>query len=105
MFTISLSSIFWIAKNATLAERKRALTSKSSPQDSVDFTIQSMQTYLKRLVQGEAAIGEQVENRRKQLELAEKLEAEGDYSLGDTEEEILSNIEYEDEGDEDDALN
>lgn len=75
------------------------------PQDSVDFTIQSMQTYLKRLVQGEAAIGEQVESRRKQLELAEKLESEGDYSLGDTEEEILSNIEYEDEGDEDDALN
>ena len=80
------------------------------PQDSVDFTMQSMQNYLKRLVQGEASIGDQVEDRRKQLEVAERLEASGDYSLGDSEEEILANITYEDkdEGDsydDDDALN
>ena len=79
------------------------------PQDSVDFTMSSMQNYLRRLVQGEAAIGDQVEDRRKQLELAEKLEATGDYSLSDSEEEILNNIVYEDseEGGEfdDDALN
>lgn len=72
--------------------------------------MQSMQNYLKRLVQGEASIGDQVEDRRKQLEVAERLEASGDYSLGDSEEEILTNITYEDkeEGefyDDDDALN
>ena len=72
--------------------------------------MQSMQTYLKRLVQGEASIGDQVEDRRKQLEVAERLEAAGDYNLADTEEEIMANITYEDadEGgdfDDDDALN
>lgn len=82
----------------------------TEPQDSVDFTMKSIQNYLKRLIQGEAAIGDQVEDRRKQLELAAKLESEGQYTMSDTEEEVMANIEYEgaeemfDDDDDDDAL-
>ena len=77
------------------------------PQDSVDFTMKCMQDHLKRLVQNESSIGDQVENRRKQLELAERLERNNEIS-DNHEEEVLNSVEYEDhweEDDDDDALN
>lgn len=82
----------------------------TEPQDSVDFTIRNIQKYLQRLVINEGSIGDQVENRRKQLELANKLEEEYDYS-SDEEEEAESEISYEgaaeleEDFDDDDALN
>lgn len=82
----------------------------TEPQDSVDFTIRNIQKYLQRLVINEGPIGDQVENRRKQLELANKLEEEYDYS-SDEEEEAESEISYEgaaeleEDFDDDDALN
>ena len=66
-----------------------------------------MQDHLKRLVQNESSIGDQVENRRKQLELAERLERNNEIS-DNHEEEVLNSVEYEDhweEDDDDDALN
>lgn len=80
----------------------------TEPQDSVDFTIKNIQKYLQRLVMNEGAIGDQVENRRKQLELANKMEEDFDYN--ETSEEV--EIEYEGAAeleeafdDDDDALN
>lgn len=79
----------------------------TEPQDSVDFTIRNIQKYLQRLVLNEGSIGDQVENRRKQLELANKMEEE--YVYDDSSEEV--EIEYEgaaeleDDFDDDDALN
>ena len=64
----------------------------TEPQDSVDFTIKNIQKYLQRLVAGEGSLGDQVENRRKQLELANRLE--DDFSDYDLEEED-GEIEYE----------
>lgn len=79
----------------------------TEPQDSVDFTIKNIQKYLQRLVMNEGSIGDQVENRRKQLELANRMEEEYEYN------EIEENVEIEYEGaaeleemlDDDDALN
>lgn len=83
----------------------------TEPQDSVDFTIQNIQKYLQRLVTNEGSIGDQVENRRKQLELAAKLEDHYDYT-SDEEENAEADIEYEGAAeledlfdDDDDALN
>ena len=79
----------------------------TEPQDSVDFTIKNIQKFLQRLVMSEGAIGDQVENRRRQLELANKMEEE--YEYDDSSEEI--EIEYEGAAeleemfDDDDALN
>ena len=79
----------------------------TEPQDSVDFTIKNIQKYLQRLVMNEGAIGDQVENRRKQLELANKMEEEYEY---DDSSEVVE-IEYEGAAeleemfDDDDALN
>ena len=84
------------------------------PQDSVDFTIKQIQQYLVRLVQGESNLSDQVESRRKQLKLANKLEETGEEPAMDAleEEEAMSSIEYEGEdtlqselGDDDDCLN
>lgn len=63
----------------------------TEPQDSVDFTIKNIQKYLQRLVAGEGALGDQVENRRKQLELANRLEEEYDVPIDDDD----AIIEYE----------
>lgn len=67
-----------------------------------------MQDHLKRLVQNESSIGDQVENRRKQLELAERLERDEEIS-SNHEEELMREVEYEDSwgenDDDDDALN
>lgn len=63
----------------------------TEPQDSVDFTIKNIQKYLQRLVMNEGTIGDQVENRKKQLELANRMEEE--YIYDDSSESI--EIEYE----------
>lgn len=66
------------------------------PQDSVDFCMENIQNYLKRLVMNEGNFSEQVEDRRERYNLTERLEnienEKGDFD--DT-----SNIEYEDEND------
>jgi len=63
---------------------------------------------LRRLVQNESSIPDQVDNRRKQLELAEKLEQTGEIS-SNHEEEVMESIVYEDnwrdDEDDEDALN
>lgn len=67
-----------------------------------------LQDFLKRLVQNESSIGDQVDDRKKQLELAAKLENEGLMVQQVEEEEAINQIEYEDEinlEDDDDALN
>ncbi len=78
----------------------------TEPQDSVDFTIKNIQKYLQRLVAGEGAIADQVENRRKQLELANRLEEDYDTPLEDEDVEVEYEgaAELEDELD-DGALN
>lgn len=75
------------------------------PQDSVDFTMKQVQLYLKRLVDGETSLGDQVEDRKHQLELAERLD-NADSSLAvdtiDEEAKAAREIVYEDT---DDLLN
>lgn len=44
------------------------------PQDSIDFLMQNTQNYLKRLVINEGNFAEQVENKREQYNLTERLE-------------------------------
>ena len=81
----------------------------TEPQDSVDFTIKNIQKYLQRLVLNESSIGDQVEDRKKQLELAKRLEEESIYDLeqADAAEEVEYEgaEELENEFDDDDALN
>lgn len=80
-----------------LEKRGKKLKFKTEPQDSVDFTLKQTQEFLRRLVQNEASIGDQVDDRKKQLELAEKLEASGSFEQIDTEEDAMRSIAYEDE--------
>lgn len=81
----------------------------TEPQDSVDFTMKNIQKYLQRLVLNESSIGDQVEDRKKQLELAKRLEEDSIYDLeqADAAEEVEYEgaEELEDEFDDDDALN
>ena len=79
----------------------------TEPQDSVDFTIKNIQKYLQRLVMNEGAIGDQVENRRKQLELANRMEEEYVYddSMEDVEIEYEGAAQLEEMFNDDDALN
>ena len=79
----------------------------TEPQDSVDFTIKNIQKYLQRLVMNDSSIGDQVENRRKQLELANKMEEEFVYddSMEDVEIEYEGAAELEEMFNDDDALN
>ena len=67
----------------------------TEPQDSVDFTMKSVQNFLTRLVKNEGNIGDQVENRKKQLELAAKLEEEAGMFNPDEVDESEIDIEYE----------
>lgn len=69
------------------------------PQDSADFTIKQIQQYMRRLIQGEGNLADQVESRRKQLELANQLEEDDSSSETIDEVEVMSSIEYE--GDDD----
>ena len=69
--------------------------------------IKNIQKYLQRLVMNEGAIGDQVENRRKQLELANRMEEEYVYedSMEDVEIEYEGAAQLEEMFDDDDALN
>lgn len=86
------------------------------PQDSVDFTMKQIQTFLVRLVKNEGNLPDQVASREKQLELANRLEEDNDGSAAvDSaidEQAILDSIQYEDNeeldndiGVDDDCLN
>lgn len=46
----------------------------TEPQDSIDFMMQNIQNYLKRLVVNEGNFAEQVENKREHYNLTERLE-------------------------------
>lgn len=54
---------------------------------------------MRRLIQGEGNLADQVESRRKQLELANQLEEDDSSSETIDEVEVMSSIEYE--GDDD----
>ena len=86
------------------------------PQDSVDFTMKQIQTFLVRLVKNEGNLPDQVASREKQLELANRLEEDNDGSAATDstidEQAILDSIQYEDDeeldndiGVDDDCLN
>ena len=64
------------------------------PQDSVDFCMQNIQNYLKRLVVNEGNFAEQVEDKREHYNLTERLEAieNEDVSFDET-----ADVQYEDE--------
>lgn len=67
----------------------------TEPQDSVDFTMKSVQNFLTRLVKNEGNLADQVEDRKKQLELAAKLEAEAGIVNPDDYDEAEQEVEYE----------
>ena len=64
------------------------------PQDSVDFCMKNIQTYLQRLVTNEGNLNEQVEDKRRVFNTTQKIE-EMDEDLDKVAEEEV--IEYEDE--------
>ena len=63
-------------------------------QDSVDFCMQNIQNYLKRLVMNEGNFAEQVESKREQYNLTERLENIENESVDFDE---TADIEYEGE--------
>ena len=66
----------------------------SEPQDDVDFCMQNIQNYLKRLVVNEGNFAEQVEDRRERYNLTERLETIENEAVEFDE---TADIEYEDE--------
>lgn len=64
------------------------------PQDSVDFCMQNIQNYLKRLVVNEGNFSEQVEDKREHYNLTERLEEIENEAVNFDE---TADIEYEDE--------
>ena len=66
----------------------------SEPKDDVDFCMQNIQNYLKRLVINEGNFAEQVEDRRERYNLTERLENIENEAVEFDE---TANIEYEDE--------
>lgn len=66
----------------------------SEPQDSIDFLMKNVQTYLQRLVVNEGSFADQVEEKRKAFNTAEKIEELEDDDNFETE---VEQIEYEDE--------
>lgn len=64
------------------------------PKDSIDFLMENNQAYLRRLVQNEGNFADQVEDKRAQYNLAERLEGEDEDYQYEAEEEEL---EYENE--------
>lgn len=65
------------------------------PKDSVDFTMKQLQMYTSRLIQNDGTIAQQVEDRRRQIEIANRLEETGELEDRNREEEIMNEIEYE----------
>lgn len=68
----------------------------SEPKDDVDFCMQNIQNYLKRLVVNEGNFAEQVEDRRERYNLTERLETIENEAVEFDE---TADIEYEDEKD------
>ena len=68
----------------------------SEPKDDVDFCMQNIQNYLKRLVVNEGNFAEQVEDRRERYNLTERLETIENEAVEFDE---TADIEYEDESD------
>lgn len=66
----------------------------TEPQDSIDFLMKNIQTYLQRLVSNEGTFADQVEEKRKAFNTAEKIEELEDDMHFEIDEET---IEYEDE--------
>ena len=64
------------------------------PQDSIDFMMQNIQNYLKRLVINEGNFAEQVEDKRERYNMTERLETIENERV---EFDDTANIEYEDE--------
>ena len=64
------------------------------PQDSVDFCMQNIQNYLKRLVINEGNFAEQVEDKREHYNLTERLESIENEEVNYDE---TADVEYEDE--------
>lgn len=68
----------------------------SEPKDDVDFCMQNIQNYLKRLVVNEGNFAEQVEDRRERYNITERLETIENEAVEFDE---TADIEYEDESD------
>lgn len=66
----------------------------TEPQDSIDFLMKNIQTYLQRLVSNEGSFADQVEEKRKAFNTAERIEELEDDDNFETE---VEQIEYEDE--------
>ena len=66
----------------------------TEPQDSIDFMMQNIQNYLKRLVINEGNFAEQVEDRRARYNMTERLE---EIENEKVEFDETANIEYEEE--------
>lgn len=69
----------------------------SEPQDSVDFMMENIQNYLKRLVINEGNFAEQVEDKRERYNMTERLEEIENEAVEFDE---TADIEYEDDLDE-----
>ena len=72
------------------------------PQDSIDFMMENIQNYLKRLVINEGNFAEQVEDKRERYNMTERLEAIENEAVEFDE---TADIEYEDEQDLEGELN
>ena len=64
------------------------------PQDSIDFMMDNIQNYLKRLVINEGNFSEQVEDKREQYNMTERLESIQNEAVEFDE---TANIEYEED--------
>lgn len=64
------------------------------PQDSIDFMMQNIQNYLKRLVVNEGNFAEQVEDKKERYNMTERLEAIENEAVEFDE---TADVEYEDE--------
>lgn len=71
---------------------------RTEPQDSIDFTINQIQKYLQRLVLNESSLGDQVADRKRQMEIAARID-ETEEEV--TAEELEAEEETEYEGEED----
>lgn len=72
------------------------------PQDSIDFMMENIQNYLKRLVINEGNFAEQVEDKRQRYNMTERLEAIENEAVEFDE---TADIQYEDEQDLEGELN
>ena len=63
------------------------------PQDSVDFCMKNIQSYLKRLVVNEGSLAEQVEDKRRVFNTTQRIEEMEDEEYVEEEEKV----EFEDE--------